>query len=270
MATPLITVTNIRKAFNGAVVLDGLSLSIDRGEAICIIGESGCGKTTLLRCIGLLEYIDDGLIVYDGQPVVEGRAADRNRQILESFKRSKPYRVYVSESVHRRRLGIVFQSYNLFPNRTVLENVIEGPVYVLGEGREDARRHARELLDRVGMDGREGAYPNELSGGQQQRVAIARALAMRPEVLLFDEITSALDPPRVAALLDVIRKLRDCETPKSMILVTHHMQFAREVASKICFLDAGRIVAQGTPTEVLDHPSNRRLLAFLESIRASQ
>lgn len=251
-------------------MLDGLSLTIDRGQSVCVVGESGCGKTTLLRCISLLEYIDDGVIRYDGQKIIEGTAVNAKERPRWLCGGRATYCVHVSEPAYRRRCGVVFQSYNLFPNKTVIDNVTEGPVYVLGHRRVEAVTRARELLDQVGIAGRERAYPNELSGGEQQRVAIARALAMQPEILLFDEITSALDPPRVAAILEIIKRLRDGESRTAMVLVTHHIEFAKDVADKVCFLDRGRIAVEGAPGDVLVDPNNERLAAFLESVRAIQ
>ncbi len=264
----LLVASGLGKSFDGKPVLDDVSLSLHPNEVICLIGKSGGGKTTLLRCLNLLDYIDTGKIEFAGQQVIEGLPGQRPPR-WKFWSDANGVRLNTNEDQYRRHFGVVFQSFNLFPNKTVLQNLIEGPVYVSSVKPDEARRVARQCLDSVGMAGREKAYPNELSGGQQQRVAIARALAMKPDVLLLDEITSALDPPRVASVLDVIRKIRqDSET--AMIVVTHHIEFAREIADRVCFLENGRIIEEGEPEKVFSNPSSSELQAFLESVRASR
>lgn len=239
----MIEITNLRKAFGDHVVLQDVSLSVDRGEVVCLIGPSGSGKSTVLRCINGLESYEGGEVRVFGQPV------DR-----------------ASPSIHALRgsLGMVFQRFNLFGHRTVLENVMEGPVYVRREPKAKARTEALALLEKVGLSEKAGAYPAQLSGGQQQRVAIARALAMKPEAMLFDEPTSALDPELVGDVLQVMRALAD--EGMTMIVVTHEMGFAREVADRVCFLYGGRIVEEGPASQVLGAPQNPRTQDFLRRV----
>jgi polar amino acid transport system ATP-binding protein len=236
----MIVIDAIHKRFHDQEVLKGVSLSVAPGEVVCLIGPSGSGKSTLLRCINGLERHDAGSIE------VEGEKVDANARNIHEL---------------RTRVGMVFQRFNLFPHRTALENVCEGPLYVKKQPREAVRARARALLEKVGLSHRMDAYPDELSGGQQQRVAIARALAMEPNVILFDEPTSALDPELVGEVLGVMRQLaRDGMT---MIVVTHEMGFAREVADRVCFLFDGAICEQGNAADVLERPQHPRTRDFL-------
>ncbi|AUX93854.1 L-cystine ABC transporter ATP-binding protein TcyN [Mixta gaviniae] len=242
-----IEVKKLVKQFNGQTVLHGIDLEVASGEVVAIIGPSGSGKTTLLRSINLLEEPDSGTIKVGGieidaaQPI--GKQKERVRQL-------------------RQQVGFVFQSFNLFPHRSVLENIIEGPVIVKGEPKAEAVARARALLEKVGLHGKEESYPRRLSGGQQQRVAIARALAMRPEVILFDEPTSALDPELVGEVLNTIRSL--AEEKRTMVIVTHEMSFARDVADRAIFMDQGRIVEQGPAKALFANPQQARTRQFLE------
>jgi polar amino acid transport system ATP-binding protein len=241
--SPLLSVSDLHKAFAGVPVLRGIDLDLRRGEVVCLIGQSGSGKSTLLRCMNFLERADRGEIRLAGELITEA-THDLN--------------------AIRRRVGMLFQHFNLFPHRTVLGNVIDAPVHVKGVSKVAAIEQARRLLKRVALAHKESSYPSQLSGGEKQRVAIARALAMEPELLLFDEPTSALDPETVGEVLLAMKELaRDGMT---MAVVTHEMGFAREVASRVCFLDAGRILEQGTPAEVLEHPKDARTRAFLERV----
>ena len=233
----------VRKAFGDNVVLDGIDLDVDDGEVITLIGASGSGKSTLLRCANLLEPIDDGAIVLDG--------VDSSEPGLDA-------------DAIRRRIGMIFQSFNLFPHMRVLDNVAIGPRKVLGVAKDDARARARELLVRLGLEERIDAYPDQLSGGQQQRVAIARSLAMDPEVMLLDEITSALDPELVGEVLAVVRALK--EQGMTMLFATHEMGFAREISDRVCFLHHGRILEEGPPEQVFGSPVNERTQRFLQRV----
>ena len=246
-----VRVENLHKSFGDLEVLKGVSLSANEGEVISLIGASGSGKSTLLRCINLLEMPTSGKIVVDGEEIRLG--TDRKGRTIACDPRQV-------ESI-RTRLGMVFQSFNLWAHRTVLENVIEMPVHVLREPRAEAIARAEQPLERVGLADKRHVYPAFLSGGQQQRVAIARALAMRPKVMLFDEPTSALDPERVGEVLKVIRDLA-CEG-RTMLLVTHEMDFARDVSSKVVFLHQGRIEESGTPDEVFGAPRSERCRQFV-------
>ncbi len=266
----LLRAVGIGKSFGAKRVLENASLTVNKNEVICILGASGGGKTTLLRCLNLLEYIDGGFIEYAGHRVIEGNGKSPRRSWKSVIVPPKPFRLLVSEDEYRRRFGVVFQSYNLFPSKTVVENLIEGPVFVLAMKPPDARALARSCLEAVGMADRESALPSELSGGEQQRVAIARALAMQScEILLLDEITSALDPPRVASLLGLIKKLRQ-ERHLTMVIVTHHIDFAKDVADRVCFLDGGTIVEEGPPADVFSNPKTPAFKAFLEAVQASR
>jgi len=239
----LVTIEELRKSFGDNVVLDGVSTTIDRAEAVVVAGPSGSGKSTLLRCVNGLEPIDSGRIGFDGQTV-------------DSKERG----------IHRLRaeIGMVFQQFNLFAHKTVLENVSMAPIGVRGETEERARERARELLERVGIPEKADDYPADLSGGQQQRVAIARALAMDPKLMLFDEPTSALDPEMIREVLDVMRDLaRDGMT---MVVVTHEMGFAREVCDRIIFIDEGRIVEEGPPGEFFSDAKSERARDFVDKI----
>ena len=245
-APPVIEVRGVTKAFGEVPVLRGIDLVVPEHGAVALIGASGSGKSTLLRCIDLLEPIDDGDVLLDGAVVTDPSV--------------EPVAV-------RRSLGMVFQAFNLFPHLTALENVALAPVRAQGLGRAEARERAAELLARFGLAGREGERPDNLSGGQQQRVAIARALATRPRALLLDEITSALDPELVGEVLEVVRDLKDQGT--TMLVTTHEMGFARDVADEVCFLHDGRIHERGRPEQVIGDPREDRTRAFLSRIRAS-
>ena len=231
------------KDFGVHRVLDHVDLDVETGQVIALIGASGSGKSTLLRCVNLLEPIDDGVILLDGDDISEpGRDPDPIR----------------------RRIGMVFQSFNLFPHLNVVDNVALAPRKVNGLAKEAARAQGLDLLGRLGLADKAGAYPDQLSGGQQQRVAIARSLAMEPEVMLLDEITSALDPELVGEVLDVVRALR--ESGMTMLLATHEMSFAREISDRVCFLDAGVIAEAGPPEQVLGDPIEERTRQFLERV----
>ncbi len=242
-----IDIKKLTKQFKGQQVLHGIDLEVNSGEVVAIIGPSGSGKTTLLRCINLLEIPDSGIIRVG------------NIEINGSIHISKQQR---QVRALRQQVGFVFQGFNLFPHRTVLENIIEGPVIVKGEVRGSAEKRGRELLAKVGLSGKEDTYPRRLSGGQQQRVAIARALAMQPQVILFDEPTSALDPELVGEVLSTIRAL--AEEKRTMVIVTHEMSFARDVADRAIFMDYGQIVEQGPAKALFSHPQHDRTKQFLD------
>jgi polar amino acid transport system ATP-binding protein len=237
---------DVHRSFGRLEVLKGVDLSLERHEVVALIGASGSGKSTLLRCINLLDPIDRGRIVIEGQEVT-ARGVDVNRV--------------------RQRIGIVFQSFNLFPHMTVLRNVCLGPVEALGKSRAEAEEEADRLLKRFGLLDRRDDYPDRLSGGQQQRVAIIRALAMRPSIMLLDEVTSALDPELVAEVLEVIREL--AEGGMTMILATHEMGFARDIARRVCFLDDGVILEEGPPERIFSEPEHPRTRQFLQRIIAA-
>jgi polar amino acid transport system ATP-binding protein len=239
-------VEDVWKSFGRVAVLRGIDLALAEHEVVCLIGASGSGKSTLLRCVNLIEPIDAGRIVVEGQEIT-ARGVDRNRV--------------------RRRIGIVFQAFNLFPHMTVLRNVTLGPRAALGLSRADADARALELLERFGLAEKARDYPDRLSGGQQQRVAIVRALAMRPDLMLLDEVTSALDPELVAEVLEVIREL--AAGGMTMLIATHEMGFAREIADRVCFLDAGVILEQGPPAEIFGAPREARTQQFLQRIVAA-
>ncbi|WP_282342162.1 MULTISPECIES: amino acid ABC transporter ATP-binding protein [Pseudomonas] len=239
----MIVIDSVTKSFGSQKVLHGVSATIERGEVVCLIGPSGSGKSTVLRCINGLESYDGGTISIDGVKV------DNSARSIREIRRS---------------VSMVFQRFNLFPHRTVLENVIEGPIYVNHVKRDVALGRGRELLDRVGLAAKHDAYPTELSGGQQQRVAIARALAMEPKAILFDEPTSALDPELVGEVLGVMKSL--AQEGLTMIVVTHEMGFARAVSDRTLFLEKGMIVAQGTSREILSNPTNERMQDFLRRV----
>ena len=244
----MLRLEGIHKRFGPLEVLRGIDLEVKQGEVVCIIGASGSGKSTLLRCINLLEPPDEGDVYLEGRSICKGSNAPSGEAGWELD--------YV-----RQRVGMVFQQFNLFPHRTTLENVTMAPQKVLGRSRNEARDKGRALLERVGLADKLDQYPERLSGGQQQRVAIARALAMDPHVMLFDEVTSALDPELVKEVLDVIRELAD--EGMTMLIVTHEMGFAREVADQVIFLDDGVILEQGAPVQVLDSPREERTKQFL-------
>jgi polar amino acid transport system ATP-binding protein len=249
----LVEVHGVHKSYGGTEVLHGVDLVVEPGTVTVVLGPSGSGKSTLLRSINHLEKVDRGFIALDGELVGYRRKGDKLHELQERDLLRQ-----------RTSFGFVFQSFNLFPHLTALENVVEAPVSAQGRPRGEVGAEARELLARVGLAGREAAYPRQLSGGQQQRVAIARALAMRPAVLLFDEPTSALDPELVGEVLTVIEDLARSGT--TMIVVTHEIGFARRVADQVVFMDDGRVVEQGPPEQVLDAPQHDRTRAFLARV----
>lgn len=240
----VLEIKDVRKEYKEAGgILKGVSLSVEKGEVVVILGPSGCGKSTLLRCINGLEAIQGGEILLDGE-VISNRKNDMH--------------------LIRQRIGMVFQSYDLFPNMTVLKNVMLGPLKAQKRNREEVKAQAEQLLSRVGLIDKKNAYPRQLSGGQKQRVAIARALAMEPEVLLFDEPTSALDPEMVGEVLQVMRQLAN--EGMTMLVVTHEMGFAKDVANRVIFMDNGVIAEEGTPQEIFTNPKNERTREFLARI----
>jgi polar amino acid transport system ATP-binding protein len=254
MTAPLmVKAEGVHKSFGRLEVLKGITLEVKPGEVMCLLGPSGSGKSTFLRCINHLEKINYGRLWVDGDLVGYREAGDRIYEMRES-------------EVARRRadIGMVFQSFNLFPHMTALENVIEAPLRVRRVARAEALEHAHELLGRVGLEDKLDSYPAQLSGGQQQRVAIARALAMRPKLMLFDEPTSALDPELVGEVLDTMRGL--AADGMTMVVVTHEMGFAREVADTVVFMDAGVVVEEGRPADVLSNPSHERTRSFLSKV----
>ena len=236
-------ISGVHKSFGDLKVLDDIDLTVEDHEVVCLIGASGSGKSTLLRCIDLLEPIDEGSIVVEGRDIDDAS---------------------VSENDIRREIGIVFQAFNLFPHMTVLENVMLAPVKVAGLSKDDARAKALALLGRIGLAEKRDEYPDRLSGGQQQRVAIVRALAMDPNLLLLDEVTSALDPELVAGVLHLIEELG--QQGMTMLIATHEMHFARDVADRVCFLDEGRILEQGPPEQIFTDPREERTKRFLKRI----
>jgi polar amino acid transport system ATP-binding protein len=244
---------NVTKRFGDNVLFENFNLKIRQNEIVSIIGSSGSGKSTLLRILMTLETIDAGMVRVQGEP-------------LWHMQKNGAWQPANEHHLHRMRgqLGMVFQHFNLFPHMTVLRNITEAPMYVLGQSRETARVQALELLRLVGLEDKTDAYPSELSGGQKQRVGIARALAMKPSILLLDEITSALDPELVDEVLEVIRRLA-AEDAFTMILVTHEMYFAREISDRVCFFDAGKVVEEGSPEQIFNQPEHARTRAFLSS-----
>lgn len=252
----MVRAVGIRKSYGALPVLKGVSLDVDAGEVVCIIGPSGSGKSTLLRCLNFLEEVEDGRIFIEGK-LIGCRDVGGTLHAL-------PEREVCRQ---RAAIGMVFQRFNLFPHLTTLENVIEAPMLVRKVPRQEAVMRARELLERVGLVDKENAYPNTLSGGQQQRVAIARALAMEPMLMLFDEPTSALDPELVGEVLSVMRDL--ARSGSTMIVVTHEMAFAREVADRVVFMEDGLIVEQGTPDELFARPKQDRTRVFLSRANGS-
>ncbi|MDD6844087.1 MAG: amino acid ABC transporter ATP-binding protein [Clostridia bacterium] len=248
----LLEIENLGKSFGNVEVLKNISMSVEKGEVVAIIGPSGSGKSTLLRCATLLETMDKGSLKINGQVAAceaNGRSEYVSKSELTKIKNS---------------FGLVFQQFNLFPHFSVLKNVCDAPVVVEKRNKAEVEKEARELIEKVGLKGKEDSYPCQLSGGQQQRVAIARALAMNPEILFFDEPTSALDPEITAGILKVLRQLAD--ENMTMVIVTHEIDFARKVADRVIFMDEGVIIEEGDPKQVLDNPSNERTKAFLQKL----
>ena len=239
----MISVKDLHKSFGGVTVLDGISTQVERGDVVCIIGPSGSGKSTFLRCLNRLETPDSGQILLDGVDLTDPRT-DLDRQ--------------------RMKMGMVFQQFNLFPHMTVLKNLTRAPMLLKKESQQTAEQRAMTLLDRVGLADRAGEYPARLSGGQKQRIAIVRALCMEPEVLLFDEPTSALDPEMVGEVLDVMKEL--AQSGMTMVVVTHEMGFAREVASRVLFMDQGVIMEENRPGALFENPQSPRLRSFLSKV----
>ena len=248
MAEAMVRLAGIHKRFGELEVLKGIDLEVAKGEVVCILGPSGSGKSTLLRCVNLLEPPEDGEIFLEGHDICKGPGSGTGEQSWEL-------------DFVRQRVGMVFQQFNLFPHKTVLDNVALAPRQVLGKPREECETKAKALLERVGLGDKFQQYPERLSGGQQQRVAIARALAMEPRVMLFDEVTSALDPELVKEVLDTMREL--AAEGMTMLVVTHELGFAREVGDQVVFMDGGVIVEQGKPADVLDNPREERTKKFL-------
>lgn len=252
-AVPMLRTVNVCKSYGDHKILKGIDLEVNKGEVLCLLGPSGSGKSTFLRCINHLETINAGRIYVDGALVGfherKGRLYEQNEKELCKM---------------RRKIGMVFQSFNLFPHMTVLENIIEGPVTVKKEDPHSTRQRAYALLTKVGLRDWADRFPKQLSGGQQQRVAIARSLAMEPDLMLFDEPTSALDPELVGEVLTVMRDL--AESGMTMVIVTHEMEFAKNVAHKVALMDHGRVVEEGTPAQVFGNPRHERTKAFLGSI----
>ena len=247
MAETLLRIENLKKSFGCLQVLKGLSTTIEKGEVVVMIGPSGGGKSTFLRCMNLLEQPTEGSIVFDGIDIVSADEKTKNKV--------------------RSEMGMVFQHFNLFPHLTILDNITLAPRLVRGQDRATAEKKAMELLERVGLEAKENAYPQQLSGGQKQRVAIVRSLAMEPKVMLFDEPTSALDPEMVGEVLDVMKDL--AKNGMTMVVVTHEMRFARDVASRVLFLEGGRIAEEGTPKEVFGNPKCDRLKEFLGKVEVA-
>jgi polar amino acid transport system ATP-binding protein len=248
-------VQNLKKYYNNGKLhaLDDVSIDIKKGEVVVVIGPSGSGKSTLLRSLNLLEVPTAGSILFHGIDIT------RKSYINEQGKKEK-----VNINTHREKMGMVFQHFNLFPHKTILENMILAPVKVLKMNKQDAKKEALALLTKVGLEERADAYPIQLSGGQKQRIAIVRALMMRPEVMLFDEPTSALDPEMVGEVLSVMKGL--AKTGMTMVVVTHEMGFAKEVATRVVFMDEGKILEQGTPQEIFESPKHPRLQEFLSKV----
>ena len=240
---PLIRAVNVKKNFGDQEVLKGIDLEVNEGDVVVIIGPSGSGKSTFLRCLNLLEVPTDGHILFEGTDITDKK---------------------VDIDLHRQKVGMVFQHFNLFPHMNVMKNLTLGPIKLQGRKPEEAEKEAMELLKLVGLADRADAYPNQLSGGQKQRIAIVRALCMKPEVLLFDEPTSALDPEMVGEVLNVMRDLAG--SGMTMIVVTHEMGFAREVANRVVFMDEGILMEENTPEEFFGHPKNERLQSFLSKV----
>ncbi|MDK8794661.1 amino acid ABC transporter ATP-binding protein [Corynebacterium sp. MSK044] len=253
MSTPMIQAVDVWKSFGTLDVLKGINLEVNKGEVTCLIGPSGSGKSTFLRCVNHLEKVTAGRLYVDGELI---GYREKNGALHEISEKEA--------ALQRREVGMVFQNFNLFGHRTALENIIEAPIHVKGMKPEAAKKRAMELLEQVGLANKAEAYPVQLSGGQQQRVAIARAVAMDPKLMLFDEPTSALDPELVGEVLRVMREL--AASGMTMLVVTHEMAFAHEVADNVAFMSDGQIVEYGTPEQVLDNPQHERTKEFLSSI----
>jgi polar amino acid transport system ATP-binding protein len=251
--TPMVKAEQVCKSFGALHVLKGITLEIGRGEVLCMVGPSGSGKSTFLRCINHLEQVNAGRLYVDGELI---GYRERGNKLHEMSPRDA--------AKQRREIGMVFQHFNLFPHRTALENIVEAPVHVKRVKKDEAVARGKDLLSQVGLSDKADAYPAQLSGGQQQRVAIARALAMSPKLMLFDEPTSALDPELVGEVLEVMKKL--AAEGMTMVVVTHEMGFAREVANQLVFMDGGVVVESGNPREVLSNPQHERTKAFLSKV----
>jgi polar amino acid transport system ATP-binding protein len=243
MCESMIVIRDLHKSYGNSKVLDGVGLRVDKGKVACIIGPSGSGKSTLIRCINALTEFQQGSILVNGREINDPK---------------------LDKLALRRKVGMVFQQYNLFPHKTALQNVMMAPIHVLKQDRAEVERRARSLMAKVRLQGKENAYPGELSGGQQQRVAIARSLAMSPDVMLFDEVTAALDPETVKEVLVTIQEL--ATDGMTCVLVTHEMKFARDVANQIVFIDHGRVVERGEPKAFFDHPQDERTRKFLDKV----
>lgn len=240
---PLIQVKDLKKCFGSNTVLDGVTVDIYKGDVVCVIGASGSGKSTFLRCLNLLEQPTGGQILFEGADITDKKA---------------------NIDKHRQKMGMVFQQFNLFPHMTVMENLTLAPIKLQGKNKDEIEAEAMKLLERVGLQDRADSYPSQLSGGQKQRIAIVRALCMKPDVMLFDEPTSALDPEMVGEVLSVMRDL--AEERMTMVVVTHEMGFAKEVATRVMFMDGGNFVEENEPKEFFEHPKNERLKTFLSKV----
>ncbi|MBO9101788.1 MULTISPECIES: ectoine/hydroxyectoine ABC transporter ATP-binding protein EhuA [unclassified Rhizobium] len=255
ITSPIITFRNVKKTFGNLTVLSDLNLDVAPNENLTLIGPSGSGKSTILRILMTLETVQGGGVSVDGEELWHDQGAGAASRQASGQQ----------TGAIRRKIGMVFQSFNLFPHMSALRNIAEAPVRVLGLSKDEAYARALELLKLVGLSEKQNSFPIQLSGGQQQRVAIARALAMRPKILLFDEVTSALDPETVGEVLSVIRDLAQ-EHQFTTLMVTHHMGIAREISDRVCFLEGGRIIEQGSPAQIFESPSNNRTRAFLKAI----
>ncbi|SFP73936.1 amino acid ABC transporter ATP-binding protein, PAAT family [Butyrivibrio proteoclasticus] len=251
----LIKIVDLEKHYNGGKIkaLDGVTVDIDKGDVMVVIGPSGSGKSTFLRSLNLLEEPTGGAIIFDDVDITKKKYKDKNGKWVK-----------VNMDLHRQKMGMVFQHFNLFPHMTIMENMILAPVKVKNVPEEEAKKKALELLKRVGLEDRANSYPIQLSGGQKQRIAIVRALMMEPEVMLFDEPTSALDPEMVGEVLDVMKQL--AAEGMTMVVVTHEMGFAREVGNRVLFMADGKLLEQGTPSEVFEHPKHPRLQEFFSKV----